>query len=172
MIPTAALRSSYSTSQLKELRLERLTHLPKVSQLVKGQVGSVEQVSSGGQRGGLEAKPGEGGADGQQRPIYITPPGLVTLAGVCAGRSYDCQNLEVRSLVQGPGTSPWGDIVWVFLPELRGDPTRYAEPLDPEIPFLPLCSSEGPRLGTWEIWKGLSGVRLGFAACSKLHHWE
>lgn len=87
-IPTAALRPSYSTSQLKELRLERLTHLPKVSQLVKGQVGSVERVYSGGKRGGLEAKPGEGGADGRQQAMYITPPGLVTLAGICAGRSY------------------------------------------------------------------------------------
>lgn len=69
MIPTAALRSSYSTSQLKELRLERLTHLPKVSQLIKGQVGSMEQVYSGSKRGGLEAKPGERGADGQQQAI-------------------------------------------------------------------------------------------------------
>lgn len=46
-----------------------------------------EQVYSGGKGGGLEAKPREGGAEGQQQAIYITPPVLVTLAGTCAGRS-------------------------------------------------------------------------------------
>lgn len=60
VIPTTA--TVCSTSQRKDQRLERLACLPKVTQLVKRQVGPVgphEQVHSGGEEGGLEATPRE-----------------------------------------------------------------------------------------------------------------
>lgn len=72
-------------------RLERLTHLPKATQLVKRQVEPCRAPASRftlGMKGEkVWHKAGEGGADGQQQAISITPPGLVTLAGIGASRS-------------------------------------------------------------------------------------
>lgn len=86
-----------------------LTHLP-----VKRQVGPCRAPTSrftlGGRKsGGLEAKPREGGADGQQRSdyfYYALGPCHICWR-LCQLTLCLCQNLESRSLVQSPGSSPW-----------------------------------------------------------------
>lgn len=72
-------------------RLEKSTHLPKATQLGKRHVEPRRAPASRFTLGVRREKvwnqsQGDGGAHGQQQPIYIPPLGLVTLAGIGASR--------------------------------------------------------------------------------------
>lgn len=126
-------------------RLERLTHLPKATQLVKRQVEPCRAPASRftlGMRGEKVWHKARGRRRGWAAAgyFYYTSRSRHTCWHWCQQKLSLCQNLEGRSPVQGPGNSPWGMLVehrfWVcFFLSSGGRTHRHRGP--PEMPLVP-----------------------------------